>query len=185
MADDILIREGRLDDIPALVDLLGGLFAAETDLEADPARQQRGLTALMTEAPAARVWVAEAAGRVVGMCQVQRKISTAEGGRIGEIEDVIVDPAWRGRGVGRRLLDTLEAWAAAEGLLRLHLLADRHNTGALGFYERLGWAPADLVCLRKYRFGPERRSTEKTHPAADARRAARREGAPGRDRRGR
>ena len=154
MMNEITVREGCLDDIPALVDLLGGLFDAETDLSADPDRQHRGLTALMSETPTARVWVAEAEGRVVGMCQVQTKISTAEGGAVGEIEDVVVAPDCRGWGVGRRLLDVLEAWAAAEGLLRLHLLADRHNTGALAFYDRLGWRSTDLVCLRKHRFGP-------------------------------
>jgi len=48
------------------------------------------------------------------------------------------DPAWRGRGVGRLVLDTLRAWADEHGL-RLHLDVEASNHGARRLYERYGF----------------------------------------------
>ena len=54
-------------------------------------------------------------------------------GRIGRMA---VDREWRGRGVGRALLDALIERARSEGLARVVLHA---QTGALGFYARAGF----------------------------------------------
>ena len=48
------------------------------------------------------------------------------------------EPAWRGRGVGRLVLDTLRTWAD-ERDLRLHLDVEASNTGARRLYERYGF----------------------------------------------
>lgn len=58
------------------------------------------------------------------------------------------DPAWRGRGVGRLVLDTLRAWADERGL-RLHLDVEAGNSGARRLYERYGFtATGDTRALR-------------------------------------
>lgn len=58
------------------------------------------------------------------------------------------DPAWRSRGVGRLVLDTLRAWADERGL-RLHLDVEASNTGARRLYERYGFeATGDSRPLR-------------------------------------
>jgi ribosomal protein S18 acetylase RimI-like enzyme len=48
-------------------------------------------------------------------------------------------PATLGRGVGRRLVDALLAELRARGVPGIHLGADPANTGALAFYERIGF----------------------------------------------
>ncbi len=135
-------------DIPRLVALIGELFAIETAFTADPARQEKGLRALLA-APNARVLVADAKGEVVGMCSVQLTISTAEGSPSGLIEDVVVDRDWRGRGIGRALLDEAEKWARGQGAARVQLLADQRNGPALDFYKSRGWTLTPMVCLNK------------------------------------
>jgi GNAT superfamily N-acetyltransferase len=91
----------------------------------------------------------QAKGHVVGTATVQVLVSTAEGGPVGLVEDVIVAREHRGRGLGHRLLDALEVWGREQGLTRLQLLADRENAPALTFYERAGWAPTRLLCWRR------------------------------------
>jgi predicted GNAT family N-acyltransferase len=54
-------------------------------------------------------------------------------GRIGRMA---VADGWRGRGVGRALLDALVAQARSRGMRRVTLNA---QVGALGFYERSGF----------------------------------------------
>lgn len=48
------------------------------------------------------------------------------------------DPAWRGHGAGRAVLEHLLAWSDAEGL-RVHLDVETSNGGARRLYERLGF----------------------------------------------
>lgn len=142
------IRHANLIDIPAMVELLSHLFAIEADFHPDPAKQARGLERLLRAGDTA-VWVAESHGQVVGMITVQTLISTAEGGPVGLVEDVVVREGWRGLGLGTQLMGAAEDWAAQRGLLRLQLLADRENTAALAFYGKQGWNETNLVGLRK------------------------------------
>ena len=94
------------------------------------------------------VLVAEDAGKVVGMCTGQLVVSTAEGGPSVLVEDMVIDPAFQGQGLGRALLDAMLQWAGTQGATRLQLLADKNNQAALDFYEHLGWRSTSLVCLR-------------------------------------
>lgn len=153
MTESLHYRTACLEDIPALCQLLEALFTLETDFQPDSEKQARALARLIAEGagdkPLSQVWVAEAGARVIGMCTVQIYISTAEGGRVGLVEDVIVAEDYRGRGIGRAMLAKLEQWAQHQGLLRLQLLADRHNQRALAFYQRHGWQQTQLVALRK------------------------------------
>lgn len=147
-APEALIRQATPTDIPAMVTLLAQLFSIEKDFCADPGKQAQGL-ALLLESGSAMAWVAEHQGTVVGMVTLQALISTAEGGAVGLIEDLVVASDWRGRGLGGKLIGTAETWAVAHGLTRLQLLADRGNAAALAFYEQRGWEPTQLVALRK------------------------------------
>jgi len=59
-------------------------------------------------------------------------------GHTGQIRYMAVAPAWRGQGLGRRLLAALEARALALGLRRIVLDA---REAAAGFYLRHGYRP--------------------------------------------
>jgi GNAT superfamily N-acetyltransferase len=83
------------------------------------------------------------------MCTAQTLISTAEGGMVALIEDMVVDPGYQGMGIGQRLMAAIEDWAGQHGATRLQLLADRHNSQALSFYEKIGWQRTELICLRR------------------------------------
>lgn len=142
------IRAAGETDLEAMVRLLQTLFALEPDYPFDAAKARRGLEMLLARDEVAALWVAELEGRVVGMCTAQIVLSTAEGGRVAWVEDVVVAPALRGQGIGRLLLDAVVAWATRLGLARLQLLADRENAAALEFYRRRDWQPTRMICLR-------------------------------------
>lgn len=148
----IRLRNATTRDIGAMTELLAELFRLEPDFPVRPDVQARGLRLLLAAARSggACVKVAEerTSGRVVGMATVQTVVSTAEGALSGWIEDVVVTAEWRGRGIGRRLLDALAAWAAKRGVTRLQLLADYDNHGALEFYVRHGWRRTRMTPLR-------------------------------------
>jgi len=143
----VIIRPARFADIESLVELLQMLFELEQDFEGNPSRQQQGLR-MMLDNPNGCVLVAQGDGKVIGMCSGQLLISTAEGGPALLVEDVVVCEPWRGRGVGRLLMEAISAWAKDKKVNRLQLLADRNNTAALEFYRCLGWHGTELICLR-------------------------------------
>jgi GNAT superfamily N-acetyltransferase len=143
------IREAKLTDVEALIGLLRTLFAVEPDFDFNSLKQRKGLVQLICQEQGACVLVAEVGVRVVGMCSAQRAISTAEGGPVAWVEDVVVDPAFRHKGIGRWLLMTLEQWAVAQGMKRLQLLADQDNAPALAFYARQGWSTTRMGAWRK------------------------------------
>jgi len=50
-------------------------------------------------------------------------------------------PETQGQGLGRRLIETLEAALREAGVTGLHLVASADNTGAIAFYPRVGFEP--------------------------------------------
>ena len=148
IAGKILIRRAREEDLTGLVFLLEVLFSIEKDFTFNADKQKRGLR-LLVQRPDAAVLVAERQGRIIGMSTAQLLISTAEGGLSALVEDVVILPAWQAQGTGKRLMEAIAEWSAFQGATRIQLLADRNNTRALGFYNRIGYRPTDLICLRK------------------------------------
>lgn len=145
-----VIRDALFADIEAMVGLLQELFAIEADFSFDEGIQQRGLKMLLDGCGKHRcVHVAEIEGKVVGMGSIQSLISTAEGGPAGVIEDLVVSREMRNRGIGPKLLASLEAWAVQRGIQRLQLLADTENLSGLNFYVKQNWKKTQLICLRK------------------------------------
>lgn len=144
----ISIRRAKLADIDELDMLLTDLFTIEADFKPNTDKQKQGLK-LLINSDTTCLLVAENNGKVIGMCSVQTLISTAEGGPVGLLEDMIIAKGYRGKGVGELLLTEMEKWSADHGLLRLQLLADKNNLPALQFYEKCFWESTSLVCWRK------------------------------------
>ena len=146
---DVTITPASEGDIPDLIDLLAVLFAIEQDFSPDPDKQRRGLAALLAS-PTGHIAIArDTASRAVGMATAQLVISTAEGAPSAWIEDVVVREDFRGKGLGRALLDAVLDWARSQAAVRAQLLADLDNAPALAFYDRIGWQPTRLGARRR------------------------------------
>jgi ribosomal protein S18 acetylase RimI-like enzyme len=137
----ITIRTAYSSDIAQLVDLFNELFTIEADFDFDQDKQTYGLN-LLLKSEKDCILVAESLhdNKVLGMCTVQTLISTAEGGPVGLLEDLVV---------GSKLVGEAINWAECQGLKRLQLLADKNNLPALNFYQKQGWQSTQLICLRK------------------------------------
>lgn len=135
-------------DIDAMADLLHELFTLESDFNPQREKQLAALRWILDHPERGRLFVLREGGGVTGMCNALISISTAEGGPVLILEDVIVAAARRGSGLGRKLVEHVLAWAAAEGMSRVTLLADRENQAALDFYQRLGFKESAMVVRR-------------------------------------
>ncbi len=147
---EILVRRATSGDIPGMCGLLSELFSVEADFRPDERKQAQGLTLLINDGSgSSAVLVAEDAGEIVGMCSVQMLISTAEGGPVALLEDVIVRREYRGKGIGAGLLSEVAGWCSDKKISRLQLLRDSDNESAMRFYSANGWSATNLVCMRK------------------------------------
>lgn len=145
----IRIDFASAEDLPSLADLLAELFALERDFTPERERQLRGLRAILDAPHSGRLFVLRVGGRVAGMANALITISTAEGGRVLLLEDVIVSRAYRGGGLGRQLVEHVLDWARGQGMTRVTLLADRDNQPALDFYRKLGFGSSAMTVLRR------------------------------------
>ena len=64
------------------------------------------------------------------------------------MQALVVHEAWRRRGVGRQVLQSVLAWASERGATRAQLLADLDNQPALDYYQHLGWQATSLIARR-------------------------------------
>ena len=121
-AGDATIRTALVSDVAGCA----RLFAAGQQ-EIEPRSPPWSEAGFANEVVGADIRVAAAGGRVVGFLSLWRPD--------GFVHFLHVAPAWRGRGLGRRLL----ARARSEAGRPLELKCLATNRAALAFYRRLGW----------------------------------------------
>jgi GNAT superfamily N-acetyltransferase len=137
----VSIRAARPADVPRLVELIRELAAYERladEVVADAAGVQR---ALFDEPRRAEALVGESDGGVVAFALFFHNFSTFLGRPGLYLEDLYVQPAHRGRGLGRRLLAELARIAVERGCGRMEWAVLDWNEPAIGFYDALGARP--------------------------------------------
>jgi len=136
-------------DLEAMADLLAELFTLESDFQPEREKQLRGLRLILENPQIGRLFVLRVGDQVAGMANALITISTAEGCPVLLLEDVIVKAKFRGLKLGRSLVEHVLDWARDNGIPRVTLLADKDNSPALSFYERLGFERSAMTVLRK------------------------------------
>jgi N-acetylglutamate synthase-like GNAT family acetyltransferase len=127
------IRDAEPRDVPALARLLEqlGYPAAE---EAVLRRLER-----IEASPADRLFVAELDGSVVGLAGVHVSPSLEHDRDAAKVSAIVVDEGHRRRGVGRALLDAVEAEARERRCALVFLTTAERRGEAHEFYRRSGW----------------------------------------------
>jgi len=154
MPENLLIEPATLDDLPQLADLLYDLFSQEADFVPNRDKQIRGLRLILEQPNRGRIFVLRNGARIIGMINLLITISTAEGGFVLILEDLIVHSDHRGMGFGGRLLEHALAYAREKGFLRITLLTDKKESRPREFYEQHGFQQSGMVPMRYY-FTPQ------------------------------
>lgn len=66
----------------------------------------------------------------------------------GMVEDVVVDNSYRGKGIGRKLMQKLLATANEKQLDEILLFSGHHRTAAINLYKSLGFVKKDSGLYR-------------------------------------
>lgn len=132
-------RKANVGDVPAL-DILMSELMSDLFGKNNRARMEQVVAEMQQDA---RYYLAVA-------CEGEQVVGTAMGvlchDLCGEcrpfmvIENVIVSQVYRGKGVGRGLLQELERWGRAQGCTYIDLVSSAFRTQAHRFYEAMGYS---------------------------------------------
>ena len=132
---NISIRKGEKHDIPAVLGLIRELALFEKAPNEVTNTEQDMETDGFAANPVFMLQVAEADGKIVGMAIYFIKYSTWKGKGI-YLDDIVVNEAYRNKGIGKKLLDAVIAESHRLGAKQLHWQVLDWNSTAIEFYKK-------------------------------------------------
>ena len=135
------IRPAVPNDIPLILQLIRKLAEYERLLTHAVATAEDLQKALFGERPVAETVIAEWEGQAVGFALFFYNFSTFRGKPGIYLEDLFVEPEFRGKGIGQELLRHLAKLAKERDCARLEWSVLDWNEPAIGFYRSLGAVP--------------------------------------------
>lgn len=133
----MIIRKSTPADVPAMFELVKELAIYEKALDQVSNTPEQMLADGFGENPIFGAIVAEENGSIVGMSLYYFRYSTWKGKRL-YLEDLIVQEAMRGRGIGEALIQATITVAKETGCTGLMWQVLDWNEPAINFYKKLG-----------------------------------------------
>ncbi len=160
---EISVRKATADDYDSLCELFDEMDALHRDhlprifqLPGGPAREKDYYLGLIADENAALL-VAQAGGEAVGLVHaVVREppaIPIFVPRRYAIVDEIVVKSGFQNRGIGRRLMDEIQAWAVAKGATSIELNVYEFNATAVSFYESLGYQTLSRKMSRELHTG--------------------------------
>lgn len=140
---NIHLRSAILADVPQILAFIRELAEYEKLAHEAVADEATLAAQLFGGQPAAEVVIAEVDGQPAGFALFFHNFSTFLGKRGLYLEDLYVKPAYRGLGLGRRLMVHLAGLAVQRGCGRFEWSVLDWNAPAIAFYRELGAVPLD------------------------------------------
>jgi GNAT superfamily N-acetyltransferase len=132
------LRAAEPRDTSAIVGLIGELAAFEGLTHLLDVTTQTLAPHLFGPRPVAECWVAEVGGQVVAFALCFTNFSTFLAKPGLYLEDLYVQPAHRGSGIGKAMLTHLARVAHQRGYGRFEWCVLDWNENAIRFYEKMG-----------------------------------------------
>ena len=137
------LRPATRADVPTILRLIRALAEYEKLAHEVVATEAALAETLFGARPAAEVLLAEEGGRAVGFALFFQNYSTFLARPGIYLEDLFVEPASRGHGVGKALLAAVAKLAVERNCGRFEWSVLDWNAPAIGFYQSLGAKPLD------------------------------------------
>lgn len=142
------ISTACLNDLPELTELLNDLFTQDIEFVPDLKKQKAGLETIINNPEIGEILVLKGDGRILGMVSLLYSISTALGGKVAILEDMIIHKDHRQKGLGKELLGEAIRFSKDRNCLRLTLLTDFNNDAAISFYQQFKFKKSEMIPMR-------------------------------------
>jgi len=137
-----------MNDLPQLIELLNDLFAQDIEFVPNLKKQKAGLEAIISNPEIGEILVLKGDRKILGMVSLLYSISTALGGKVVILEDMIIHKDYRQQGLGKALLGEAIRFSKERNCLRLTLLTDFNNDAAINFYQQFGFKKSEMIPMR-------------------------------------
>jgi GNAT superfamily N-acetyltransferase len=135
-----IYNNGEMVDLPTIMPLIKAAYMEEEGRNAVlPNRYEQQLREALQSQNNLRIIVASIKEKAVGLSFCFLHPEPAIGGRTLELQDLVVLPSWRGKGIGTRLMAETEAVAAREGCKKIILSVSVDNPIGQRLSRKLGY----------------------------------------------
>jgi GNAT superfamily N-acetyltransferase len=143
MMDNIKIRKAELKDVTTILNLIKELAEYEKLLDKVTATEDKLMNTIFGKDKFVEVWLAEINDESAGQVFFFRNYSTFLAKPGFYIEDIYVRPQFRGKGVGKKLLNKVIELAKEKNYGRVEWCVLNWNEPAIEFYKNIGAVSMD------------------------------------------
>jgi GNAT superfamily N-acetyltransferase len=131
------VRFAEISDVPLIFHFIKSLAVYEKMLDRVIATEE-GLKETLFVHPCAEVLIAEEQNKPIGFALFYTTYSTFQGQANLFLEDLFIEPDFRGKGYGKLLFSCLATIAKERGYRRMDWWCLQWNLPSIGFYEKMG-----------------------------------------------
>lgn len=146
---DLHVEPATIEDLDALVALVMELMDLQDDFLPNRENQNKGIRLVLEDPSRGRIFVLRNGDRIIGMVNLLFTISTAVGGFVILMEDVVVHPDHRSQGYGSLLLEHVFDFARQKDFRRITILTDKLSANSQGFFKKHGFEFSHLIPMRR------------------------------------
>lgn len=150
---EVTIRPANESDIDIIVEFSGQLYEddpASIDLPPFEARLvHTALAQLIQNSRLGQVWLINDRDEPIGYVVLTLGFSLEYHGQDAFIDEIFIKASHRGKGVGTKVMEFVEAASRELGINALHLEVERANVPAQNLYRKVGFEDHDRYLMTK------------------------------------
>lgn len=148
-ASPVSLRSAGPEEVDRLLGMIRAFYVEDGTIRYVPERLRPAILRLLGDPSLGRLWLIDAEYPAVGYLVAVWGYSLEWHGRDAFVDELYVEPAHRGRGIGSRALELAEEACREAGVRALHLEVERPNTRAQELYRRMGFRDHDRYLMTK------------------------------------
>jgi GNAT superfamily N-acetyltransferase len=119
-------------------------------LSYDPVRARAACEWLVANPDSGGIWLIATEGVEIGYMILTVCVSIEFRGRYALLDELYLDPQWRGRGLAAEAIDFAADWTRSQGMSALRLETATDNAHAIHVYRKSGFSLHDRHLMTKW-----------------------------------
>ncbi|BCL34483.1 GNAT family N-acetyltransferase [Nostoc sp. MS1] len=137
------------NDIEILLSFMQKLYAVDSSILFNIVFAHQAIIQLLSDESMGRIWLIQSQNQGIGYVTLTLGYSLEYGGRDAFIDEIYIEPAFQGKGIGKQTISFLEEICISLNVGALHLEVERENTSAQGFYRQVGFTEHNRYLMTK------------------------------------
>ncbi len=135
----LTVRLATEDDVEVVAELALELARSLGNPTVPTVEEARSNARRALADPRETIYLAELDGKPVAMCHISVRQLISEHAPVALVDELVVAEGFRGKGIGKRLVETARGFALERGCLELEVGTAAENTSACAFYRAVGF----------------------------------------------